>query len=156
MNENAVPLAPTLCQRTHDGKIEPILLQRRDQMARQWGIAWVVRLHDLLLVRQPPADAVAIVDADRRHVVMLEQLLLIVADNDQRIQPRRRNIVAQPRHRRHRLAMPPCQLLGRYPFQRIRRRASQQRREVAGIAVEVDKLPRLVAGEEAGLPVLDP
>ena len=85
----------------------------------------------------------------------MEQLLLVVAHHDQRIQPRRRHIVAQPCHRRHRLAMASCQVLGRDPLQRIRRRARQQRVEVAGVAVEVDELSRLVAGEEAGLPVLD-
>ncbi len=125
-------------------------------MQRQGGIAWMVGLYDLLLIRQPSEDRRTVIDPDRRHVVVLEQLLLVVAHHDQRVQPRRRHIVAQPRHRRHRLAVSSRQLLGRDPLRRIRRRARQQRIVVARVAVEIDELPRLVAGQEAGLPVLDP
>ena len=47
------------------------------------------------------------------------------------------------------------QVLGRDPLQRVRRRAREQFTIGALVAVEVDKLARLIAAQEAALPVLD-
>ena len=148
-------LALLVGERAHDGEIEAVVLQRRDQVARKAGMAGIVGLLHLLLVRQASADRVAVIDADRRHVVVVEQLLLVVAHHDQRVQLRRRDVIAQPRHRRHRLAMSPRQMLGRDPLQRVRRCTREQFLITALVAVEVDKLASLIATEETALPVLD-
>ncbi len=148
-------LALPFGERPHDGEVEAVLLQRRDQMACEAGVAGIVGLPHLLLVGQASADRLAVEDADRRHVVVMEQLFLIVADDDQRIQSRRCHVVAQPRHRCHRLAMASCQTLGSNSLQRVRRRAREQFSVAARVAIEVDELPRLVAGQETDLPVLD-
>ncbi len=150
-----VSFALSFGQRAHDRQIEPILLQRRDQMTRQRGIAGIVGFHDLLLVRQPSEDRLAIIDADGWHVVVVEQFLLVVAHYDQRIQLCSRHVVAQPRHCRHCLAVSSRQVLGRNPRQRVRRRARKQIGVIARVAVEIDELSRLVAGQEAPLPIVD-
>jgi hypothetical protein len=51
--------------------------------------------------------------------------------------------------------MTPRQMFWGDPPQRIRGRALKQYAVIARVAIQIDKLPRLVAGQEAVLPVLD-
>ena len=101
MNEIRVSFAATLGQRAHDGEIEPILLQRRDQMACQCGIAWVVGL------RRSPSGTAAVRGSSRHSRCRSPACCRAgTAPPDRR---RRRSAcpVARPQHRRAAAPSPP-------------------------------------------------
>src|SRR3984957_15801467 len=101
-------------------------------------------------------DGLAIVHADRGHVAMIEHFLLVVADDDQSIEFRGGDIVAQAGDRRLHVGMTLPQHLGVDARCGILRRAFQQIAIAARIAVEIDELARTVAAEERLVyPILD-
>ena len=110
---NRVPLMPSRRIARHGRQVEPIRLQRPDQMAREAGVAGIsavrvrfVKAHPrdierpLRRTRLRVGDRFAMVHADRGHVGVAEHFLLVVADDDQRVQARARDGAAQTRDRR--------------------------------------------------------
>src|SRR5262245_61920486 len=114
-------LGPLLAlQRFHRRDVETPVGQSGRNVGAEPGVAGVealvLLLHALALVLEIPAgrgfggcrriaDAVAIVDGDRRAALVAKNLTLIVANDDQNIELRRRNGGLQPVHGVHGLLM---------------------------------------------------
>src|SRR5262249_60515541 len=93
-------------QRFHRRDVKALVGQSGRNVGTEASVAWVealvLVLHALALVLEVPAicglsgrgriaDAVAIVDGNRRPALVAENLALVVADDDQYIELRRRN-----------------------------------------------------------------
>ena len=89
--------------------------------------------------------------ADPRHVTEVEHFLLVVADDDQRVQPGGGDVIAQPGDRRLRIGMALPQRLRFDPRGGIRWSMLQQIGIPARPALEIDVLARPVAPEERAL-----
>ena len=133
-----MPLALARRQRVGRRHVELGLDQGRDQMIGEPGMDGIVPRLALLVVARggalhpvgPPrsvdagagaasgpvrhvGDRLAAIDQHARHVVVVIDLLVVVADHDHRVEVGACQPVAQPIDRRHRLAVTPCVLVGR-------------------------------------------
>ena len=146
-----VPLALARRQRVGRRHVELRLDQGRDQMVGKPGMDRIVPRLALLVVARggalhpvgPPrsvdagagaasrpvrhvGDRLAAIDQHARHVVVVIDLLVVVADHDHRVEASANQPVAQPIDRRHRLAVTPCVLVRRDLRQHRGRRGRQQ------------------------------
>ena len=151
----------------HRRKIETIILQSGNQVTREAGMAGIVaiRLWLLIALAGPSqwiglrcgfgiSDDVAIPDADRRHVAVIEQFLLIVTDDDQGVEPRRGNFATHLSNRGLRVGVALLQRLGAHQRRGLCRRVRQQVLVARRPAGKIDKGSSFVAADKgAALPV---
>ncbi len=147
------------------GDVELAVDQFVDQMQRQGCVDRIVaRLLLLVIARggQPRpfraleigrerhvADRVAVIDEDRRQVVLVEQLLLVVADDDQRVEFGAAHALPQMLDRRLRFVMARGKALRRQFRQGSRVGAGQQFLIGRGVALLVEKVADPVAVDKA-------
>ena len=147
------------------GDVELAVDQLADQVQRQGCLDRIIARLLLLVIargREPRpfraleigrerhvADGVAVIDEDRRQVILVEQLLLVVADDDQRVELGAAHTLLQPLDRRLRLVVT-CEEAFRRQFrQRSRVGAGQQLLVGGGVALLVEKLAHPVAIDKA-------
>src|SRR6516225_1449682 len=95
------------------------------------------------------ADGVAVIDENRRQVILVEQLLLVVAEDDQRVEFGATRTLLQPFDRRLGLVVARGKALRRQFRQRSRVGAAQQFLVGGGIALLVEKFAHPVAIDKA-------
>ena len=111
---NRVAFAFTFGRSARGGDVELAVDEFIDQMPRQAGIDGVVARRFLFIPtrRRPPSpirvrnrlhrhvgDGFAVIDEDAGHVVVMIKLVLVVADDDQRVELCLAQKIPEPRHR---------------------------------------------------------